>query len=440
MRKRRTASSLAVTIGRLLLSLGPRWFGLAERVFARAAGSGADAEGWLAFAQGLVASQRGEHETALEKLRAASIGLPDNADVAISLALALANADKWDVALEAGERALKFYEGAGESSNLWQMLAWGYLITGRYASVLDLMQRMREGGVRITLIHLPLLLARAMMWDEEPPITALRAMLRNHPQLRACLRFVEHVAETKNESLGVMILSALPTATAVQALDTMATRAAGVGKAEQVLWAANALRRLELAPELSLALASVASLVAGDTQASATYAEQADQMGPNHAGVQERLAMVRLLAGDQKAARVAAVKAVMGGSVDALAAALVASGLVEQGQVRDARRIFVVQRVGDTLGALLGHVTQAWIFALDQDWEDMRRVLGFAAEECSEVPSWMRTSALRAFLEQCLLPIAGVDPEEQNTEALQRLQNWVSSLPPETPKAKKESE
>jgi tetratricopeptide (TPR) repeat protein len=417
-------------LGRGLLALGPPGYHLAERLFATAAPSTEEAKGWMAFVQGLMAYQQGDHDGALQKLRQASVVLPHSADVAVSLALALANADKWDVAIESGERALKFYEEAGRAASLWQMLAWGYLITGRYASVLDLMQRMREGGVSITLIHLPLLLARAVVWEEQPPMAVMRRLLRQSGmQVRACLRFVEHLSQTKHENLGVAILAALPPSTAIQAIDTMATRAAGYGKAEQVLWAANALRQLELVPELSLAIASVASLIAGEVDAAAAYAQRADELGPGQPAVQQRLAMVRLLTGDEKAARSAAAKAIMAGSSDALSAALVALGLLEKHQVREARKVFTSQRVGDALGALLGHLVQTWIFALDGHWEDMRRVMSLAAEECADVPGWARRATLRKFLEPQLARIREADPEEHCADLTARISGWVSSLP-----------
>ncbi len=430
MSKPSPSGRLALALGRLLLHLGPRAYGPAERMLAWARQSTPRAEGWLAFAQGLRASQRNDQDTALERLRAASVALPDNPDVAVSLALALANADRWDVAIDSGERALKFFEEASSSAGLWQMLAWAYLITGRYPAVLELMQRMRDAGLGITLIHLPLMLARALLWNEEPPIAALRSLVRGSgSQLRACLRLVEHLAETRRDALAVSVLSVLPSATAIRALDTMATRAAGPAKAELVLWAANALRKLELVPELALAIASVASLVAGDEDASATYARQAAELGPDQGAVQERLALVWLMLGDETQARSAGSRAVMAGSSDALAAAVVAAGLMAKGELREARRVFMTQRVGDALGALVGHVIQAWIFVAGGDWDDMRRVLQYAADECGEVPTWARRPTLRAFLEVPLEAIAAAKPEEQNQQALERLRSWVSAFP-----------
>ncbi|MCD6352576.1 MAG: hypothetical protein J7M26_10695, partial [Armatimonadetes bacterium] len=418
MSKTSFTARTALALGRFLARLSPRAHSLAEPLLRRAAAETPKAEAWLAYVEGLRASARGDEQEALAKLRAASVGLRDEAGVAVALALALANADQWEVAIEAGERALKFFEEAGSWTQPWNMLAWSYLITGRYASVMELMQRMRDAGLSLAPVQLPVLLARAVLWDEEPPIPVLRSLLRRSAGHEgAWLRFVEHLAETGgHDDLATMLLAQVPTSAAVSALERLAAKAAEANKPELVLWCANALRRLELAPELSLALASIASLAAGEDKAAATYARKAAELGPEQTAVQEHLALVWFLLGDETQARSAAAKALLLGSRDALCAGLVAVGLLEKGEVREARRLFVVQRLGYALGALVGHLAQAWIFAADGDASDLARVLGFAVNACRDLPAWTRRAELRAFAERCLDGVARLAPEEAEEE------------------------
>lgn len=426
----RLTKTIALAAGKVLLRLGAWAYGPARRLLAYAADLGPEARGWLAVAEGLSASARGDSERALDRLRAASIDLPDNADVAVSLALALFNCNRWDAAIDAAERALKFFEEAGGATALWQMLAWAYLITGRYRSVLELMQRMRDSGVNIAAIHLPLILARSIIWKERPPMRLLRSLLRNERQQPgACLPFVEHLAATGHDELATDILACMPSSVAIRALDTLASRAAAAGNPDQVLWAANALRRLELAPALSVAIASLASLVAGDTSSSQTYARQAAELGPDEVAVQEILTLVWLLTGEEKLARSSAARAVMAGSRDALAGALVAQGFLDEGHSARARQVFSVQRYAGAVGALVGHLVVARIFAETEQEGDVPELLTMAVSEAADVPAWARRPELAAFVGRLLDRLDQAGAGTWAPDPFQRLRRWLSSLP-----------
>lgn len=417
--KGRLASVLLAT-GRTLLRLHTGLAGPADRLVAAAERLGEPrAAPWRRFTQAVLLSRAGDDQAALDHLKAACLALPGEPEVAIALALAFANADDWERAIEAGERALKFYEQAAAEQQLWQMLAWGYLITGRYAHGLDLLQRVRDAGVSPVPLHLPLLIAQAVTLDRDPPIAEVRALLSRYPrQAEPYWRVIEHLAATQRSELAVRLLSLLPTTAAIGAAITIARRAAQRDDAEGVLWAANALRRLELAPEVALATAALAALVAGNDKEALGYCAEATALGPDVPLVHERQALVFFITGDEPRACAAAAAALSAGSRDALCAALVATTLAEEGRRREAQAVFRVQRLGDALGVVLGHLAQARLRAESGDVAEAQRLLAMALQETANLPAWRRRAAVAQWSAKQLDRIAEAGSTMEELEKL----------------------
>ncbi len=418
---------LASGFAKMLLRSGGLGAGLAARLLAK--DPSPEAQGWRYYAEAILAWRRGDHFGALDLMRQAARALPEDPQIAVSLALAFANVGEWDVAVDAGERALKFYAAAGDEPQLWQMLAWGYLITGRYRSVIELMQRMQDAGVSLAPIELPLLLARAMVWQQEPPVAQLRVLLkRMRSQLPAYLRFVEHLAQTGHDRVAHLMLAALPAAVVVHAMDVLASRASSQGRSDLVLWAANALDRLEVGPELARAIAALAAVMAGDAQAARQYAAQAAQLGPDHPLVHEKLALVYSLLDDERMALDAATRAVMRGSADAFSAGLVAAGLADKGAWTEARKIFATQKSADALGALVGRLAQARIFAHMRQPQDAARLLELAAATAGDVPPWAQAPAMARFVRRQLAALDQVIEPDLAAEPRARLARWADQI------------
>jgi tetratricopeptide (TPR) repeat protein len=429
MRKKPLSARASLALGKTLLRLGPGWAALAERLFNHAVHGGAYAgQGWVQYAAALRASRRGDDETALEGLRAASVALPHEGEVAVALALALANADKWERAVEAGERALKFYEGSHADEQLWQMLGWGYLITGRYAYARDMMQRMREAGVGLGPIQLPLLLAHSVTLGQEPSLEQVRLLLKRPRQKEAYWRFIEHLGATQNRELAILLLSVLPSPLAVQVAMTIARRAAEHDLPDTVLFAAEALRRVQLAPELSMATAALAALIADKYSGAMEYVREAVRLGPDQAAVHERAALVTFYAGGPEEAQAEAARALMLGSRDALSAALVAAAMADKGELRGAQTIFKTQRYGDALGVFMGHVVQARLSAAE-DEPKATDLLSRAFHEIQDLPRWTRTVRLRMWGLAQLggLPESTASPELG--EITGKAEAWFGQLP-----------
>ncbi|MCX7600223.1 MAG: hypothetical protein N2512_15350, partial [Armatimonadetes bacterium] len=396
MAHRSWVGSVFLAAGRMLIRLHTSLGGVADRLVAAAERLGhPGATAWRKFTQAVVLSRAGDDQAALAHLKAASTALPDEADIAIALAFAFANADEWQRAIEAGERALKFFEQASAEQQLWEMLAWGYLITGRYAQARDVLQRVREVGVSPVPLHLPLLIAHAVLFDQDVPIAEMRALLSRYPrQAQAYWRVIEHLATGRHSELAVRLLSLLPTTAAIGAALTIARRAAQRSDSEGILWAANALRRLELAPQVALATAALAALVVGNDEEALRYCAEATALGPDVPIVHERQALVFFLTGDEPSARTAASAALLAGSRDALCAALVAAALAAEGKVREALGVFREQRLGDALGVLLGHIAQARLRAETGDLAEARRLMALALQESQNLPPWQRRAAV----------------------------------------------
>lgn len=411
----------------MLVRLHTGLAGAADRLVAAAQRLGDPrAAGWRQFTRAVLLSRAGDDQAALELLKAASTALPDEAEVAIALALAFANADDWERAIEAGERALKFYEQASAEQQLWQMLAWGYLITGRYAQAREVLQRVREAGGSPVPLHLPLLIAQAVAFDQDPPIAEVRALLSRYPrQAHPYWRVIEHLAASRRADLAVRLLSLLPTTAAIGAALTIARRAAERDDAESVLWAANALRRLELAPEVALATAALAALVAGNDEEALRYCADAAALGPDVPLVHERQALIYFLTGDEAKACAAASAALQAGSRDALCAALVAVALATEGRIQEARTIFRVQRLGDALGVVLGHLAQARLRAESGEPAEARRLIAAALQEAANLPQWQRRAAVVNWSVRQLDRLA--ENEEVADEA-DRLKNRLADL------------
>jgi tetratricopeptide (TPR) repeat protein len=429
MSKKSMTAKASLATGKLLLRLGPGWAGLAERLFTHAVSGGAYAgQGWVQYSHALAASRKGQDDVALEGLKAASVALPHEAEISVQLALALANADKWDRAVEAGERALKFYEGSHADEQLWQMLAWGYLITGRYVYTRDIMQRMRDGGISLAPIQLPLMLAQAVLLGPEPPIDQVRLLLKRPRQREAYWRFIEHLGSTQHRDLAILLLSILPPPVGVDVAMMIARRAAERDSADMVLFAAEALRRIELAPELSMATAAVASVMAKQYPAALDYAEKAVRLGPDQAPVHERAAVVMFFAGDPEKAHSEAARVLMLGSRDAMSAALVASAMADKGEVKEAHSIFRTQRFGDALGVFMGNVVKARVVA-SHDEAQATSLLERALQDVQDLPKWTRTSRLRAWgiTQSEALAAAAEGPELR--EIVAKVAAWFNLLP-----------
>ncbi|MBC7286760.1 MAG: hypothetical protein H5T86_01705 [Armatimonadetes bacterium] len=412
MNKRRGQSiwrRAASGAGRFLLRVSP---GIAPGLACRllAGSTRAEDHGWLRYAQALLAWRRGDHFAALDLLRVASAELPDEPGVAISLALALANVDMWDVAIEAGERVLRFFPDAADDRQLWQMLAWAYLLTGRYRTVIELMQRMHDAGASPSPIELQLLLARAVLLKQEPSVAHLRTLLRqSRSQLAVYFRFIEHLAESGYGELAAFLLAPLPPPAALRALDAMAHRAVAREQPSLALWAANALEKLEIGPEVARAIAALAAAAEGDLQAARRFADEAHALGPDHPLVQEKLAAVYMISGDREKALGAATRAIAAGSADAFSAGLLAAAILDKGDVRAAAQVFAEQRSGDALGAAVGHLAQARIYGRKRDWGDVEKLLRAVDEELQDVPAWARTEALVQFALSQLQDIRATD-------------------------------
>ena len=429
MSKKSMTGKASLAAGKLLLRLGPGWARVSERLFTQAVRGGAyAAQGWEQYARALAASRRGDDENALDGLRAASVALPHEGEVSVALALALANADQWPRAVEAGERALKFYEGSHADEQLWQMLAWGYLITGRYVYTRDIMQRMRDGGINLAPIQLPLLLAQAVMLAQDPPIDQVRVLLKRPRQREAYWRFIEHLGSTAHRDLAILLLSILPPTTGVEVAMMIARRAAERDSADMILFAAEALRRVELAPELSMATAAMASLVAGKYPSALEYAKDALRLGPDQAPVHERVATVMFYAGDTEQAQSEAARALVIGSRDAMAAALVASAMADKGDLREAQTVFRTQRFGDAIGVFLGHVIQARL-STGGDEKHSIVLLEKALHEVQDLPKWTRTARLRAWgiVQTDAMTAAAESPDLRDLVA--KVAAWFSLLP-----------
>lgn len=424
MARSRWLGAAFLAAGRMLIRLHTALAGAADRLVAAAERLGEpEAPAWRRFTQAVLLSRAGDDQAALEHMKAASTALPDEAEIAIALALAFANADDWERAIEAGERALKFYEQASAEQQLWQMLAWGYLITGRYAQAQDVLQRVREAGISAVPLHLPLLIAQSIVFGQEPPIAEMRALLSRYPrQAQAYWRVIEHLAANQRGDLAVQLLSLLPATAAIGAALAIARRAAQRSDADGVLWAANALRRLELAPEVALATAALAALVAGGDEEALRFCTEAAALGPDIPIVHERQALVSLLTGDEAKACAAASAALMAGSRDALCAALVAMELAGKGKAREALAVFRIQRLGDALGVVLGHLAQGCLRADLGDPAEARRLLNLALEETENLPPWQRRAAVAQWSTRHLDRIA------QNSEVADDAQKLKTRL------------
>lgn len=418
-----------LTLGRLLLRFGPVCARTSERLLSGAVNGGIDgAQGWARYAAALAASRRGDDEVALDGLRAASLALPHEAEVSVALALALANADEWQSAVEAGERALKFHEVTHADEQLWQMLAWGYLITGRYAYTRDIMQRMRDGGIGLAPIQLPLMLAQAIMLGQDPPIDRVRALLRQPRQKEAYWRFLEHLASTKHRDLAILLLSVLPPPAAVDAALMIAWRAAEQDRVDVVLFAAEALRRVELAPALSMATEAVAALVAGKYGSAIEHVREALRLWPDEAAVHSRAALVFFYSGDAEQARSEAARALMLGSNDAMSAALVAAAMADKGDLREGQSVFRTQRSGDALGVFLGDVVQARLLAA-QTQERTAELLTRALRAVQDLPRWTRTARLREWGLAQMAEITAAAESPDARELASQVTAWFQRLP-----------
>ncbi len=387
-----------VAAARLFMGLGWPGFALAKRLLSAAVarqGPRGPAAGWLAYCRSIEANRRGNHAQAMEQVRIASDLLPNEPGPAVAMALAWANLGEWQRAAEAAERALKFHEEASGAPALWQVLAWAHLIAGRYPMVIELLQRMRDAGMSADPIHLPVLLATAVM-SGHVPLAELRPLLRRNPRaLPPYTQFIEALSRSgKRDAVAHQLLAALPPPSAVATLEFVARVAEEEGAAERLVWAAEALRRLELAPERAMAMAAMAAAMAGNFDAAREYLQQATALGPDEPSVHVRAARVWLICGQVRQALSSATRAIMLGSPDALCAGMVALRLLEDGEPRKARRIFVAQRSGDAPGALLAHLAQAAIFAEYDEFDDAVRVLGMAVEEARDLPAWAANSLL----------------------------------------------
>lgn len=386
------------------------------------------ARGWQCLIESSIARERGDVDEAVRLLRDASEILPDNDAIIANLGITLAMAGRYDESVEVIERAMRGETDITGEPQVWVALVWAYLRSGRAPKALEACERATESqaaslDVRV-LKNLALAVCRGLVQRDE-----LRGLLRARPRMAPIvLEFAQHLAHASSHDLARQILRCLPERSQARAFHIIARSALNEGEFNTASWAARELEIRSPSDPAPPTIRSEIALQQREYDAALRHVRRALSCDAHDARALEQLARVQLIRGDWREAVVAARDAVLNKGRDALAGGICALALIEEGALRDAKRLFVVERSGDDLACAYGHAAQALILAMLGNSRDALDLAADAVDQMKGVPEWAATAPVLERFAATINRGLGLIEESGGGDSLEKIERIRAAL------------
>jgi len=428
---RRPVSNLLYDLARLAFAVGTWGAGTAARLLRLSVAVWPDhprAAAWLMYVEALRAMRRGDGEAAIALLKEAAARLPDAVVIRANLGIAYALEGAYDDAIYNIEAVFKEGWSPVRAGDLWAILVWSYLRTGRLPRAKDTCERAAEHNVDTPT----LLLLRAVVAGVQAgavPTEEISRLLRMTPtSAPMVLEYAQYLAARGKHELACQLIESLPPESWGQGYRVVAYSALNAGDMGTASWA---VARCEEAGDDAAAVAMLRSEIAlsqRHAEEALSHARRALESSGNSAEAHEQLGKALLSCGDWAEAVAQMIEALHTGKGSALAAGLAALASINAGDFATARGLFTGRRTGDGLGVACAHVAQCRIMQHEEKYEEALKLASWALDEIEHLHAWLALEPLIERLTDELSFALGQISSADNSDELADLQRRVAHI------------
>ncbi len=394
---RRPLSNLLYGLAHLASAFGAWGVAVAARLYRLSVAVWPDhprAAAWLMYVEALRTMRDGDCAAAIALLKQAAAGLPDVAVIRGNLAIAYALEGLYDDAIYNIEAVFKEGSSLTRAGDLWAVLVWSYLRTGRVPRAKDACERAAEHNVdtpRLLLLSAVVAGVQGGALPTEEIGRLLRVTPTSAPMV---LEYAQYLAAGGKHELACQLIESLPPDSWGQGYGVVAYSALNAGDMDTASWAA---ARCEEQADDSAAAAMLRSEIAlsqRHTEEALSYARRVLEISGDSAEAHEQLGKAFLLCGDWAEAMAQMIEALHTGKGSALAAGLAALASINAGDFTTARGLFAGRRTGDGLGVACAHVAQCRIMQHEENYEEVLKLASWALDEIEHLHAWLALEPL----------------------------------------------